>query len=58
MIVMSSGGVDADAIRPLFVLAFVITVGTFVFILTQLSGQRWGAARDAVERCSAISARS
>ena len=24
-------------------MAFVITVGTFVFILTQLSGQRWGA---------------
>ncbi len=43
VIVVSSGGVDVDAIRPLFVLAFAITVGTFVFILTQLSGQRWGA---------------
>jgi MFS family permease len=42
-IVVSSGGVDADSIRPLFVVAFVITVGTFLFILTQLSGQRWGA---------------
>ena len=43
LIVVSSGEVDADAIRPLFVVAFAITVGTFVFILTQLSGQRWGA---------------
>ncbi len=43
LIVVSSGEVDAEAIRPLFVLAFAITVGTFVFILTQLSGQRWGA---------------
>ena len=43
VIVVSSGSVDADAIRPLFVVAFAITVGTFVFILTQLSGQRWGA---------------
>jgi len=43
VIVMSSGTVDAAAIRPLFVLAFVITVGSFLFILTQLSGQRWGA---------------
>ncbi len=43
VIVVSSGAVDADAIRPLFVVAFAITVGTFLFILTQLSGQRWGA---------------
>jgi MFS family permease len=42
VIVMSSGDVDADAIRPLFVVAFAITVGTFLFILAQLSGQRWG----------------
>jgi len=43
VIVVSSGEVDAEAIRPLFVVAFAITVGTFLFILTQLSGQRWGA---------------
>ena len=43
VIVASSGDVDAEAIRPLFVVAFAITVGTFLFILTQLSGQRWGA---------------
>jgi MFS family permease len=42
LIVASSGQVDAASIRPLFVIAFVITVGSFVFILTQLSGQRWG----------------
>ncbi|HEY5433967.1 MAG TPA: MFS transporter [Candidatus Limnocylindrales bacterium] len=43
VIVVSSGDVDADAIRPLFFIAFAITVGSFLFILTQLSGQRWGA---------------
>ena len=42
LIVVSSGEVDAEAIRPLFFIAFAITVGTFVFIRTQLSGQRWG----------------
>ena len=43
VIVVSSGEVDADAIRPLFGIAFAITAGTFLFILTQLSGQRWGS---------------
>ena len=43
VIVVSSGHVDASAIRPLFFIAFAITVASFVFILTQLSGQRWGA---------------
>ena len=42
LIVASSGDVDADAIRPLFVVAFAITLVTFVFIFTQLSRQRWG----------------
>ena len=42
VVVMSAGTVDASAIRPLFVLAFAITVGTFAFIYTQLSRQRWG----------------
>jgi len=41
-IVVSSGGVDPEAIRPLFVLGLGITVVTFVIVLTQLSGQRWG----------------
>jgi MFS family permease len=43
VIVVSLGGIDPSAIRPLFVLGLGITVATFVFILTQLSGQRWGA---------------
>ena len=43
VIVVSSGHVDAAAIRPLFFIAFAITVASFLFILTQLSGQRWGA---------------
>ena len=43
VIVVSSGHVDAGAIRPLFFIAFAITVASFLFILTQLSGQRWGA---------------
>jgi len=43
VIVVSSGHVDAGAIRPLFFIAFATTVVSFVFILTQLSGQRWGA---------------
>ena len=43
LIVASSGGIDPEAIRPLFVLAFGITVVTFVIVFTQLSRQRWGA---------------
>jgi MFS family permease len=41
-IVVSSGGVNVDAIRPLFVIGLGITVATFFFVLTQLSRQRWG----------------
>jgi MFS family permease len=36
-----SGTVDADAIRPLFGIGLVITLVTFVIVLTQLSPQRW-----------------
>ncbi len=42
LIVASSGTIDAASIRPLFLLAGVITVGTFAVIYTQLSPQRWG----------------
>jgi MFS family permease len=42
LIVVSAGGVDADAIRPLFLIGFGITVATFVIVYTQLSRQRWG----------------
>ena len=41
-VVLSSGGIDPDAIRPLFVLAAGISVLTFVIVFTQLSRQRWG----------------
>jgi MFS family permease len=49
LIVSSSGALDPDAIRPLFVIAFGISVVTFVLVYTQLSRRRWGArgpARD------------
>ncbi len=43
LVVASSGGVDPDAIRPLFVIGLGITVVTFVIVLTQLSPQRWSS---------------
>jgi MFS family permease len=42
LIVLSSGGIDPDAIRPLFVIGLGITALTFVIVFTQLSRQRWG----------------
>jgi MFS family permease len=42
LIVVSSGGVGPDAIRPLFVIGLGITAVTFVIVATQLSRQRWG----------------
>jgi MFS family permease len=41
-IVASSGVIDPDAIRPLFVIAFGVSAVTFVLVYTQLSRQRWG----------------
>ena len=41
-IVVSSGRVDPDAIRPLFVIALGITIATFILVWTQLSARRWG----------------
>jgi len=38
------GGVNAAGIRPLFFFAFLFTIGTFVFVFTQLSNQRWRPA--------------
>jgi len=35
------GGVNIGGIRPLFFSGLLITIGTFVIILTQLSGQKW-----------------
>ena len=44
-VVTSFGGVNATGIRPLFFLAAIFTVGTFVFVSKQLSSQTWRAAR-------------
>ena len=40
-LVANSGGVGVAGIRPLFVVATLSTVGTFVLVLTQLSDRRW-----------------
>ncbi len=41
------GGVNVAGIRPLFFAALVITLGTFLVVLTQLSGRRWKPATKA-----------
>jgi MFS family permease len=41
-IVLSLGGMDPGAIRPLFMIAAGVSVLTFVIVFTQLSRQRWG----------------
>jgi len=38
------GGVNIAGIRPLFFSGLLITIGTFVIVLTQLSGQKWVTA--------------
>jgi MFS family permease len=40
-LVAVSGGVNVGGIRPLFFSGLLITVGTFVIVLTQLSGKLW-----------------
>ena len=37
------GGIGVSGIRPLYYISFLITIGTFIFLLTQLSNRRWGA---------------
>ena len=44
-VVASSGGVNPGGMRPLFFIGLIITAGTFLFVLMQLSNQRWTAAR-------------
>ncbi len=39
--VASFGGVSADNIRPLFLVALAVTVGSFFVVLTQLSPRKW-----------------
>jgi len=38
------GGINASGIRPLFFLSSIITVSTFIIILTQLSSKKWRIA--------------
>ncbi len=45
-VVTMSGGVSASGIRPLFFLCFLGSVGTFFFVLTQLSSRKWRTASD------------
>ncbi len=44
---ISFGGVNASGIRPLFFVCFLGTVGSFLFVLTQLSSRRWRTATEA-----------
>jgi MFS family permease len=40
------GGINAAGIRPLFFVAVIFTVGTFAFVVSQLSNRSWRAARE------------
>ncbi|MFC1861358.1 MFS transporter, partial [Chloroflexota bacterium] len=42
-LVTTFGGVNVSGIRPLFFISFLVTIGTFFLILTQLSSRRWGS---------------
>lgn len=35
------GGVNTEGIKPLFFAGLIITVGSFIIVFTQLSGQKW-----------------
>jgi MFS family permease len=37
------GGVNIEGIRPLFFAGLIITIGSFIIVLTQLSSQKWAA---------------
>ncbi len=43
-LVTTFGGINARGIRPLFFFSLIITVGTFMIILTQLSSRKWRIA--------------
>lgn len=43
-IVTAFGGVNASGIRPTFFFCLIITISTFIIVLTQLSNRRWGIA--------------
>jgi MFS family permease len=40
-LVSLAGGVSVEGIRPLFFSGLIVTAGTFILVLTQLSGRRW-----------------
>jgi MFS family permease len=40
-LVSQLGGINPKGIRPLFFSGLIITMGTFVVVLTQLSGRKW-----------------
>jgi MFS family permease len=46
-LVTSFGGANASGIRPVFLFCLVVTAGTFIIVLTQLSNARWRAANTA-----------
>jgi MFS family permease len=37
------GGVNIEGIRPLFWAGLIVTIGSFIIVLTQLSNQKWSA---------------
>jgi len=43
LLVTTFGGVNVSGIRPLFFVSLAVTIGTFLFILTQLSNRRWAS---------------
>jgi len=43
LLVTTFGGVNVSGIRPLFFVGLAVTIGTFLFILTQLSNRRWAS---------------
>jgi MFS family permease len=43
-LVSFSGGINVAGVRPLFFVAFIVTLGTLSFVFTQLSGRRWKTA--------------
>ncbi|MFC1984263.1 MFS transporter [Chloroflexota bacterium] len=43
-IVTTFGGINAAGIRPVFFFCLIITISTFIIILTQLSNRKWGIA--------------
>ncbi len=43
-LVSYSGGINVAGVRPLFFVAFFVTLGTLFFVFTQLAGRRWKTA--------------